>query len=181
MKFRIVTATLAVALGAWSGGIVFAQAQQKVTPENTAQEGVLDFVAPARGLDSTLQSDLPLQGFFDDPTIQWSIPESLQSPQAPQDGGWMDTLRRRLYNASRPEIAMASAGLFASFVMVGWAIAAAASRRRARRGAYRRFPRSSGGSRVKGLEQVVASVQLGRTKPAAHACSVTGRSGHADA
>ena len=87
MWFRIVTTTLALALGAWSGGIAFAQAQGE-----GAQEDILDFFAPARDFDRTLQSELPLQGIFDDPMIQGSIAESssLQSPATAPDGGWID-------------------------------------------------------------------------------------------
>lgn len=162
MRFRLVTAAVAVALGAWSGSMAFGQ-------EGMAQEDILDIVAPPADFDRILQSELPLKGAIDTPVFPGSIAES--SPvQAPAvDAAWLDRIRRGVRDAPHREIAAALVGLVAFSVAV-WILGTSAFRRRARR-AYRRFPRSSGGSKVRGLEKVVASVQLGRT----------GRSGRADA
>lgn len=178
MKLRAATAALAVALGVWSSGIALAQTPDHVAPEDIPQEDILDLVAPDEILDPTVQSDLPLQGVIDDTVVDESSAElfSADTPPATPSGGRLFALRREVYNASPRKVAMVSAGIMALFG-ASWLFASAASRRRARR-SFRRFPRSSGGSRVRGLEQVVASVQLGRTRPSGRSPmqgSMTGR------
>jgi hypothetical protein len=149
MKFRIVTVTLTVALGVWS--VAWAQTQEKL----------LDFAVPAQEFDRSLESELPLQGVLGDSAIHGSIAEAIppQSPAARTGGDWMDPLRRRISRTPRRSIALGSAAVCALF-FAGW-VAGSVSSRRVRR-AYRRLPRSSGGSSLQGLEAVVASVQRRR-------------------
>jgi hypothetical protein len=164
MKNRIVTVILAVALAVWWGEIGFAQVQEDavqegVTQESIKQEDILDFVAPASETEA-LQAGLPLRGAIDGAVLPETDGALTAAPPASRPLSWLEKIRRLPSDHRAREIAALSAGLLV-FLGAGWIFTSAAFRRRARR-SYRRFPRSSGGSKVRGLEQVVAAVQLGR-------------------
>ena len=153
MKFRLVTVTLTVALGCWTGGAAFAQAQEEIP----------DLVVPTQELDRALQSELPLQGVLEDTRIQGSIAEALppQPRVVEREGELVYVLRRRASQAPWPKIALGS-GALCVLLAAGWAVVSA-SRKRARR-AMRRAPRSAGGAPLRSLDEVVASVQFGHSK-----------------
>jgi hypothetical protein len=151
MKARIVAATLTVALGFWCGAIAVAQAPQ---------EDILEFAAPGQELDHTLESELPLQGLLtDSPLRESSIAAEVASPTpaAVPRNDWIYTLRQRVSRTPRRQIALASFALGALSVAF-WVTVSRVYRRRMRP-SYRTAVRTSGGSRQRRLEEVVASVQ----------------------
>lgn len=150
MKSRIVTVTLAVAMGLWAQA---ALSQTEAPPPDPA--------APVPAFDDSLPSGLPLGD------LGRAIEPSPARQPAPdlsrveRDSDWLYAARRRVSRMPWSWFALGF-GALCALLLAGWAIASG-FRKRARR-AYRRLPRSAGGSRLRGLEEVVASVQLGHSK-----------------
>jgi len=151
MWSRLVTVTLAVAMGLLVGNVALSQTE--APPPDPA--------APGPVFDDPLQSGLPLGELgpgVERSTAREPVPDL---SRVARDGEWMYALRRRVRRVPLIQMALGLGALGAVFVS-GWVVVSA-SRRRARRG-YRRLPRSAGGSRLRGLEEVVASVQLRHSK-----------------
>ena len=151
MTSRVVTVTLAVAMGLLLNNPAHSQTEAEQPPISILPEEGL-------GEDGALQGELPLQGVPVEPATDEllnSIPPPPDLSRVKRDAEWLYSLRRRLMLAPWSKIALGSSGLFVLGAM-GWA--GLAYRKRARR-AYRRKLRVSGGSRPERLEEVVASVQ----------------------
>jgi hypothetical protein len=152
MKSRIVTVSLAVAIGLWSSVAVFAQAEGASSPATL----------PEQVLDESVRSELPLQGVLDDVPISGPIAGAPQPDLAnvERDGEWLYAVRHQLRVTPWRRIAGAAAIVLA---LISLALAASFSREKKWR-AYRKASGSSGGSRSRRLEEVVASVQFERSK-----------------
>lgn len=146
MKSRIVTVTLAVAMGLW------AHAAWSQTEPAAA-----DPLAPGSAFDDPLPSGLPL-GELGSAVERSSAPEPPPDlSRVERDGEWIYAVRRGVSRMPWGRVALVL-GALCAFLAAGWAIASTFRKRRRR--AYRRLPRSAGGPRLQGLEEVVASVQL---------------------
>lgn len=151
MTSRIVTVTLAVAMGLLVNGVALSQSEAPPP----------DPLVLIPTFDELPQSGLPLGELS--PEMQESIarlpPPDLSHVEP--NSGRIHAIRRWVSRAPRSGIALAF-GVLCAALAAGWALGAA-SRGRAWR-AYRRQPRSAGGSRLRGLEEVVASVQFAHSR-----------------